>query len=238
MFGFFNSQNTKLRCFGIASVALVAMASGACGANAATVTASFNLRGSGGQQDFPNFILSNESEAGVEITHFNMTIGDTSYNFDRFYQHNDTGFFTPTNPGSGNAPISNLGTDNGGDRFDEIDISYFGFVAGTESNFRVEFDPDNTNDTVNPREILFNNGTGVPNSVITVSFRLNGVDKDLEYTIPELPIEGDDDNIYNFFASIEYQVSEVPLPASLPLFGAGLAIMGFASWRRKKKAST
>ena len=32
-------------------------------------------------------------------------------------------------------------------------------------------------------------------------------------------------------------VSVVPLPAALPLFGTGLAIMGFMGWRRKQKAT-
>ena len=29
----------------------------------------------------------------------------------------------------------------------------------------------------------------------------------------------------------------VPLPAALPLFGAGLALMGFVVWRRKQAAA-
>lgn len=32
-------------------------------------------------------------------------------------------------------------------------------------------------------------------------------------------------------------VSAVPVPAALPLFGTGLAIMGFLGWRRKSKAN-
>ena len=38
--------------------------------------------------------------------------------------------------------------------------------------------------------------------------------------------------------NIDYTTpSAVPLPAALPLFGAGLAIMGFIGWRRKRKAA-
>jgi len=33
-------------------------------------------------------------------------------------------------------------------------------------------------------------------------------------------------------------VSAVPLPAALPLFGTGLAILGLARWRRKRRRST
>ncbi|MEH6527692.1 MAG: VPLPA-CTERM sorting domain-containing protein [Sneathiella sp.] len=34
------------------------------------------------------------------------------------------------------------------------------------------------------------------------------------------------------------QISAVPLPAALPLYGAGLAALGFMAWRRKNKAKT
>ncbi len=33
-------------------------------------------------------------------------------------------------------------------------------------------------------------------------------------------------------------LSVVPLPATLPLFGTGLAVMGFIGWRRKRKMAT
>ena len=32
-------------------------------------------------------------------------------------------------------------------------------------------------------------------------------------------------------------VSSIPLPAALPLYGAGLAVMGFIGWRRRRKAA-
>ncbi|WP_373085180.1 VPLPA-CTERM sorting domain-containing protein [Sneathiella sp.] len=32
-------------------------------------------------------------------------------------------------------------------------------------------------------------------------------------------------------------VSAVPLPAALPLYGAGLAVMGFVGWRKRRKAA-
>jgi len=31
------------------------------------------------------------------------------------------------------------------------------------------------------------------------------------------------------------RISVVPLPAALPLYGAGLAVMGFIGWRRKRR---
>ncbi|MEH6401952.1 MAG: hypothetical protein V7750_01175 [Sneathiella sp.] len=37
--------------------------------------------------------------------------------------------------------------------------------------------------------------------------------------------------------SISYEVSVVPLPADLPLYGAGLVVIGFVGWRKKRKTS-
>jgi hypothetical protein len=51
---------------------------------------------------------------------------------------------------------------------------------------------------------------------------------------------------FNNYENIEFgqlevftisNVSEVPLPAALPLFAAGLSVMGFMGWRRKRKAA-
>jgi len=38
-------------------------------------------------------------------------------------------------------------------------------------------------------------------------------------------------------AAIDVQVGVVPLPAALPLYGTGLALMGFIGWRRRKAAT-
>lgn len=42
---------------------------------------------------------------------------------------------------------------------------------------------------------------------------------------------GDNDD----FKLASVTVSAVPLPAALPLYGAGIAVMGFVGWRRKQK---
>lgn len=38
-------------------------------------------------------------------------------------------------------------------------------------------------------------------------------------------------------SGINVQVSAVPLPAALPLYGAGIAVLGFMGWRRKRKTA-
>ncbi len=42
---------------------------------------------------------------------------------------------------------------------------------------------------------------------------------------------------YHQYDNITLDVSVVPLPAALPLYGAGLAVLGFAGWRQRKKRS-
>ncbi len=38
-------------------------------------------------------------------------------------------------------------------------------------------------------------------------------------------------------SSIDVRINPVPLPTALPLFGTGLALTGFAGWRRKRVAA-
>jgi hypothetical protein len=40
-----------------------------------------------------------------------------------------------------------------------------------------------------------------------------------------------------FFATVNYDVSQTPLPAALPLFATGLGALGLLGWRRKRKAA-
>ncbi len=40
-----------------------------------------------------------------------------------------------------------------------------------------------------------------------------------------------------FYVGGATAVSAVPLPAGLPLYGAGLAVLGYVGWRRKRKAT-
>lgn len=50
-------------------------------------------------------------------------------------------------------------------------------------------------------------------------------------------LDGGPENRYAA-GTFAYNVSVVPLPAALPLYGAGLAVMGFVGWRRKQKSVT
>lgn len=41
-----------------------------------------------------------------------------------------------------------------------------------------------------------------------------------------------------FKLTLETRISTVPLPAALPLYGAGLAVLGFLGWRRNRSAAS
>lgn len=41
----------------------------------------------------------------------------------------------------------------------------------------------------------------------------------------------------NAFEYANISVTAVPLPAALPLYGAGIAVLGFVGWRKRKKAN-
>lgn len=54
-----------------------------------------------------------------------------------------------------------------------------------------------------------------------------------------LDISGDIASGFEFDIFVnEVSVNPVPVPAALPLFGTGLALMGFIGWRRKRKMAT
>jgi len=60
----------------------------------------------------------------------------------------------------------------------------------------------------------------------------------LRYRLPRPPDGVIFDTVSNpFVLATAQQVSAVPLPAALPLFGTGLAVMGFVGWRRKRKVT-
>lgn len=42
--------------------------------------------------------------------------------------------------------------------------------------------------------------------------------------------------VNNRFISTENVIGETPIPATLPLFGTGLGMIGLLGWRRKRKA--
>ncbi len=46
-----------------------------------------------------------------------------------------------------------------------------------------------------------------------------------------------DNNDYSQYTG-QFRISAVPLPTALPLYGAGIAVLGFLGWRRKQRNQT
>ncbi|MCF8468213.1 MAG: VPLPA-CTERM sorting domain-containing protein [Sneathiella sp.] len=73
--------------------------------------------------------------------------------------------------------------------------------------------------------------------------QLNSVQKGLGFIVATVMATGMFDEVRfssgtNAFEYANLTVSAVPLPAALPLYGAGLAVMGFVGWRKRRKSAT
>ncbi len=129
------------------------------------------------------------------------------------YTGNPTGVFSNLVPGSTDEffTVSFLGLNiTNGNSFAYSGLDYDGFNGGTTFNTGGLTDLDGSELIT----MLFADGSsvsaflpaGAPHNLGTIQFDDGGV------------------------------VSAVPLPAALPLYGVGLAAMGFIGWRRKRKA--
>ena len=72
--------------------------------------------------------------------------------------------------------------------------------------------------------------------------QLNSVQKGLGFIVASVMATGMFDEVRftsgtNAFEYSNMTVSAVPLPAALPLYGAGLAVMGFVGWRKRRKSA-
>ena len=113
-------------------------------------------------------LLWNKSST-AEITDLSMTIGDTTFNFDRAGLESiatDTGTaltYALDSPDAANGIV----------RDDTLTYTFGGFDPDDQFGFRFEIDPDSFDAIVDYRTVLFNNGAA-PNSVISVSFMSPG----------------------------------------------------------------
>ena len=166
-----------------------------------------------GNTNVPVVQVTNTSTSAL-LNSFGLTIGDTAYNFDY--------------AGSIGADVGTIGftlvtgdTANGGARTALLQFTLTGFDPGEVFGFETDIDPDNTNTIVDFRDVFFNNGTA-PNAVFSVGFS-DGTTFAL--TLP--------DDVEKSSYTFSESVSDVPLPAALPLLGAGLAGLGFVARRRR-----
>lgn len=128
-----------------------------------------------GGLDKPQFDLQNNSDPGVLLTGFKITIGDTSYNYDYVRDEQAT-------PGVGFTLVT---PDRaiGGVRSNMVEYNFTGFTPTRSFSFEANIDPDVGTATTNFRQILFNNGAA-PNAQATFTF---SVGAPITITLPDGP---------------------------------------------------
>lgn len=182
---------------------------------ASATTVGFQLT-IAGNTNVPTFIIENQSDAGITLDSFSITIGLLARNFD--YIRNVSA------PLGGTATVTNGDGVNGGTRFDFLSIDYSGFDTSETVGFVADIDQDNSNVTRSYENTLFSNGAG-PNSVASATFSNGAM---LALTLDD---RGSAPTSHVFSIS-GTAAPAIPLPAGLPLVLTGLG--AFAIARRRK----
>lgn len=200
-------------------------------AAAGTITAGWSLTISG-NTNVPTFTLQNTSGAGVLLTQFSITIGDTSRHFDL----NDSVLTSPPAGGTMSlAPGFGVSAPN---RADEAILTFTGFDPGDVAVWTLDLDLDPASNSVqNYRTVMFNNGAA-PNAVGTATF-VSAQFKGPVVVGLTLPDGATTDTSYTFTASQEVAVplAAVPVPPALPLLAAALGLFGVVARRRAARGT-
>ena len=166
-----------------------------------------------GNLNVPDFQLTNTSDSGVQITDFELTIGNTAFNYD--FVRIQGALIDPA--GDLSFSLNSVGTTNDGVGDDVLLYSFLGFDPGDVFRFEVDVDPDSGGPSVDYRDALF------PTATALVTFS-NGSVLSTDFT-------GEDPSTTNQTLAAS-AVAPVPLPGGLPLMGiAGL--IGFVVLRKR-----
>ena len=171
-----------------------------------------------GNLNVPDFQLENISDSGtgIGITDFNLTIGNTRFNYDFVRIQNVT-----NDPGSDlNFTLNNVFFSNNGIGEDFIDYDFTGFDAGDIFQFEVDVDPDSGSPPQDFRQVLF------PTAVVAVTFT-NGTTLSQTLNPGSTVPTG-----YSFQQTESIPMTPVPLPAGLPLYFMALLLGGYVAKRK------
>jgi hypothetical protein len=191
----------------------VALSLLASATSAATVGFEFSLAG---DADAPTLTITNTSDT-ADLVFLTVHIGDTTHMFDAI-----TNLTNPT--GGVSTLILGDAADNGSGT-DMLGIAFSGFGVGESVSFDAEIDPDTGNASVDYASVLFNNG-GIDNALFVASFSTGEA---LRYEVPDFAQNSEysvDLTLDVNSGNITAVLAPVPVPAGLPLLGAGLLAFG------------
>lgn len=204
------------------AIQAAAFAFAASAASAATIGFDFSVSG---DTDAPTFAVTNTSDT-AQLIFTSLDIGDNAFNFDDV--QNVTG------PAGGAANIVFGDTVNDGSGVDLIAFTFADFDPGETVSWQSDLDADGGDSIVDYRNTLFNNGAAINNALFVAVFNTGDA---LRVEFPDLLAIHDE---YTYKVTLDtvtgvldVKVAPVPLPAGLPLLGAGLLAIGALRSRRK-----
>ncbi|MEM6488440.1 MAG: hypothetical protein AAF677_09275 [Pseudomonadota bacterium] len=213
--------------FAFVPAAVTAVAPSA--AMAATLDWRLTVDGSGsripGTPNVPMFTLENLGEG--TLVAFEITIGDTDFNFD--------GVTALSGPVGGTASIalgdaSIFGT--GTAVFDTIRLAFTGFDSGEQARFGLDVDADNGAVQQDYRTVLFNNGAA-DNAIATAFFQTQGIGSAVPVSLGFADVPASSGIVILESGPVAaHDVIPTPLPPAFLMGLAGVAGLAFVGRRR------
>lgn len=163
----------------------------------------------------PDFQLTNTSDPGVSITDFQLSIGDTTFNYD--FVRNESVVSDPNNDLV--FTLNTVGRVNDGSGDDILSYSFLGFDAGDSFRFEVDIDADGAGVIEDVRDVVFPAGS----AFVTFS---NGNTRGNTFDAAD-----PNGTSFQFTQNLPTTLAPVPVPATLPLLLGALVVGGFAMRR-------
>lgn len=208
-------------------------------ASAATFTTFTNrtvFDGAAGLLTIENFnsVVGEPSFAGVALTVGDLTLEATGPSTDlglnqRNFIDQPTVDFSAFFDIDGTALANVLLFSDG----DTLEIDFAAPVTAFGADFGdINFGAEN-NDSLRTAILVLGQQIAMPIAmpINSVSLTFFGLISDTAFSSLSFIMVGENDG----FSIDNVAFSAVPLPAALPLYGSGLAVMGFLAWRRKRK---